>query len=106
MKKSVLIIGILILIDIIFALISYLYFSNFIACTKKGCFCSENVGEIPCNDCSITKPVLITGIFNIVKNCRAKEIILCENSKQSDIRYDIDNSNCRYSYLLFIVPIV
>lgn len=103
MKK---IIFVIILLVVVLSIISYIYFQNYQFCTKKLCPCtSATASEIPCNDCGIINPVFITGIFNIVKACSAKEIVICDSSNKIGQRYDIDYSSCKNALYLFIIPV-
>ena len=83
---------------------SYRFF-NSQGCSKKGCFCREDSQEIPCNSCGIAKPILITGIFNVVKMCSGTEVILCQNSNKVGVRYDVEQSTCKNKFFFFIIPI-
>ena len=69
------------------------------ACTKMGCLCelSED-GERYCNSCSFSNPIFITGLFNVVKDCRGSEIITCEDAVQIDTRIDFDKENCEKDF--------
>jgi len=62
-------------------------------CTEIGCFC-EKEGELPCNSCTHEDPVFALGIFNIIKVCDSKEILICKNGELTERRYDT-GEDCR-----------
>ncbi len=66
-------------------------------CTEMGCLCEVD-GERPCNGCSSRDPVFILGIINVFKECKAQEIITCQNGLDASTRYDIDYSSCRFVF--------
>ena len=59
------------------------------------CPCEGVSGERPCNSCSFSDHIFTTGILNVVQQCRASEIIICENGAQVDSRIDLENKKCR-----------
>ena len=104
MKKIYVLIAVIVFL-IILSLGMYFYFKNSHACAKKGCYCKAADSEISCNDCSIMQPIFITGIFNMVKICSAKEVIICENSNNKGIKYDVDYSTCKNKLFLLNIPL-
>ena len=66
-------------------------------CTKMSCLCQNNLSEIPCNDCMVSKPIFMLGLFNVVNTCSGKEIILCEENNKVGVRYDL-NDECGLSF--------
>ncbi|MBI2452571.1 hypothetical protein HYV50_05880 [Candidatus Pacearchaeota archaeon] len=65
------------------------------------CTCDRRINtqpnrELPCNSCSVSDPVYVTGVINIVRYCEGKEIILCEDYERAGVRYDIDENSCKY----------
>lgn len=70
-------------------------------CTVMGCPCEDTSGERPCNSCSFSEPIFTTGILNVVQQCKAQEMITCENGVQVDSRIDLANKECRTEWYLF-----
>ena len=70
-------------------------------CTEMGCPCEGVSGERPCNSCSFSDQIFTTGILNIAQQCRALEIITCENDAQVDSRIDLENKECRTNWYIF-----
>ena len=70
-------------------------------CTEMGCPCEGVSGERPCNSCSFSDHIFTTGILNIAQQCRAQEIIVCENDVQIDSRIDLENKECRIGWYVF-----
>ena len=77
-----------------------------VVCTLVYCDCFDSegenlVGEIPCNSCGLSDPVFLTWLFNVVRDCGAKEIIICEDGGSRDSRLDINEESCEYSFSFF-----
>ena len=70
-------------------------------CTVMGCPCEGVSGERPCNSCSFSDHIFMTGILNVVQQCRTLEIITCENDVQVDSRIDLENKECRIDWYIF-----
>jgi len=70
-------------------------------CTLMGCPCEDVSGERPCNSCSFSDPMFITGVLNVIQQCRASEIIRCENNTQVGSRIDMENKRCRADWYIF-----
>lgn len=92
MKKSKLLIIILIVI-LLSGFVIPLFMDDLTYCTKKYCNCTGN-DEIECNSCSVYDPVYYTILLNIGKNCQAKEVIICQDNEQKNVRYD--KNECNY----------
>ena len=102
MKNRVkIIVGIIIALFIVVGLIVPMFISDINLCEKRGCFCQNDLSEIPCNSCSISKPIFITGILNVWKTCSGKEIILCDNNKKVGVKYDINFTDYRLTFNIF-----
>jgi len=102
MKKSCWILIILFGIVLISFLIGAVIPNLGYGCTEMACPCQGVMGERPCNSCSSTNAFFISGIINVVKNCGGKEIIICENNQQTDMRIELDKSGCDYDlYILW-----
>ena len=71
------------------------------ACTERGCPCEGISGERPCNTCSISNHIFTTGLINVIQQCRASEIIMCENNSQVDTRIDLENKECTVGWYVF-----
>ena len=67
-------------------------------CTLIGCSCDGVSGEIPCNTCIGDNTIFIMGIFNVIQQCNAKEIIMCEDNVQINKRIDFENENCKTKF--------
>ena len=67
-----------------------------------GCPCEGVSGERPCNSCSFSDHIFTTGILNVVQQCRASEIIICENDAQVDSRIDLANKKCRTDWYILV----
>jgi len=73
-------------------------------CTEMWCFPPENstqIIEVPCNSCGITKPVFVTGFFNIYKSCSGREILVFLGQEHIETKYG-DFSRCRYKIGFFL----
>lgn len=70
-------------------------------CTMMGCPCEDVSGERPCNSCSFSDHIFTTGILNVVQQCKASEIIICENNVQVDTRIDLENKRCKTDWYIF-----
>jgi len=70
-------------------------------CTMMGCLCEGVSGESPCNSCSFSNHIFTTGILNVVQQCSASEIIICENDVQVNSRIDLANKMCRTDWYIF-----
>lgn len=100
--KLELIIGITIVSAIILGFVIGIFLpENNEGCTKMGCSCEGVSGERPCNSCSFSDHIFTTGILNVVQQCRASEIIICENNAQVDSRIDLANKTCRTDWYIF-----
>ena len=97
MDKKFLTIGIVILILII-GLIIPQFIESVTPCTLMMCYPNEPTAEIPCNLCTQSQPIFVTGIINIIKVCKGTDILVFENSvhiSEKD-RVEIDYNNCEY----------
>jgi len=106
MKKWVIAVIIVILLIILGFIIGLFYPFTQHICTEMACQCLSGpnkplTGERPCNNCDVNDPIFVTGIFNIVKSCSAREIIICEDGARVDVRYDLEPGSCKTSYLFF-----
>jgi len=70
-------------------------------CTEIGCSCEGVSGERSCNSCSFSDPIFSIGLLNVIQQCRAPEIIVCENNVQVDTRIDLENRRCRTDWYIF-----
>ena len=70
-------------------------------CTQKGCYCHNQLEEIPCNDCGSSDPLFMTFIINVEKDCSSKEIVICENDKAVGKRFDVDYGSCKHNLKFF-----
>lgn len=55
----------------------------------------NRTGEMSCNSCSHTEGIFLSGFFNVVKICEAKEVILCRDGEEVGTREDIKPETCR-----------
>ena len=103
MNKKNLILVIIGIIVILGFVIGGLWPESSALCTEMLCICdkSQSDKEIPCNSCAVVDPIFITGIFNIVRECGGREIIICENYQYVRTRLDIDSSSCNYEIRFF-----
>ncbi|MBU0760137.1 MAG: hypothetical protein KJ600_01120 [Nanoarchaeota archaeon] len=103
------ILGVIIVLTLLFNFISGFSAS----CTLIGCPCqnwveipgtpSGNItGERPCNTCTLANPVFVSILFNVVRHCEYKEIIICEDGESVGKRYDKENKVCRYDPYVLI----
>lgn len=67
-------------------------------CTLKGCPCQED-GERPCNSCTKTDPMFVTGLVNVVKSCSGTQVLTCQDGEQVDSR--VEYNTCEYSVTFF-----
>ena len=74
-------------------------------CTERGCPCEGISGERPCNICFFSDPIFITGILNVVQQCEAPELKVCENGVQIGSRVDLANKKCRTDFYLSLIHI-
>jgi len=70
-------------------------------CTEMACPCEGVSGERPCNHCSTSDPIFMTGIVNVIQQCGATEMIQCENNIQVGSRIDKENGTCRTDWYVF-----
>ena len=70
-------------------------------CTEIGCRCEGVSSERSCNSCSFSDHIFTTGILNVVQQCRASEIIICENNAQVDSRIDLATKKCTTDWYIF-----
>ena len=97
--KKILIIFIITIILIGFILPTILPINDIRGCTEMGCICSVDKLETPCNSCSRTKFHFLSFIVNYYETCSEKEVLICENGKNIDTRYDI--KECKKKVSLF-----
>lgn len=71
-----------------------------LGCTEIGCPCEGVSGERPCNSCSYSDHIFTTGVLNIVNQCRASELIICENNVRLDSRIDLENKECTANWYI------
>lgn len=71
-----------------------------VGCTEMGCPCGGISGERPCNSCSISNHIFTTGLINVIQQCRASEIIMCENNVQVNSRIDLENKECETDWYI------
>lgn len=64
-------------------------------CTEMACPCEGVSGERPCNSCSLSDPIFMTGVVNVIQQCGASEIIQCENNVQVGSRIEKKDNSCR-----------
>lgn len=72
-----------------------------ISCTLMACPCEGVSCERPCNSCYFSDNIFTTGIINVVQQCSASEIIICENGDQVDSRIDLENKKCTVDWYIF-----
>ncbi|MBU0977461.1 MAG: hypothetical protein KKD18_03530 [Nanoarchaeota archaeon] len=102
------------IIAVLTVLFNFLSLKLGAGCTLMGCPCQswtrapgtphENLtGERPCNTCFLGNPVFVSIVFNLVRHCEYKQIIICENGAEVGQRYDKENKVCRYDpyFLMF-----
>ena len=99
--KLRLIIGIIIVSAIVFGFIIGAVPEINWGCTQMACPCEGVSGERPCNSCFSSDHIFTTGIVNVVQQCGASEIIICENNTQVDTRIDLENKRCRIDWYIF-----
>ena len=95
MKKRNLILVIIGTIIILGFVIGGLWPESGTECTKMACHCDLQevpLTEFPCNSCGVIDPIFVTGIFNIVRECSGREIVICEDYKDVGTRFDIGGS--------------
>jgi len=99
MKKLYLVIFVIIII-VVLGFVNAAFLSSEEMCTLKGCSCKDVDGEIPCNNCALSKPVFTIGLLNVIHVCPGIEIITCENGKElkEERRVEIDYEKCYYSW--------
>jgi hypothetical protein len=85
------------LIFIVLGFVLGVIISETIGCTELGCPCNID-GERPCNSCFFDS-IFITGILNVLRECRGAEIFTCKNGIQVDSR--IDFNNCKIEFQIF-----
>jgi hypothetical protein len=104
MKKGIILIIILILILLGFVLAPIINTTTYAErfCTEKACLCSQyqDRTEVPCNTCGSTQYYYFTGLLNLGRNCKAQEIIICEDGSQIDRKLD-DFTNCEIFVSIF-----
>lgn len=97
-KNKVILIATIITVIVAGGIISGLALKSAPVCTKMGCpSVPENATgrtEIPCNSCQMDTPVFFTGLFNIIKSCSGREVIIFLDQNHIETRYDL--SQCRY----------
>jgi hypothetical protein len=97
---------------IVLTLLSNLFFRGDF-CTLIGCPCgltiidgdmneTDYTGERLCNTCTSANPVFVSILFNVVRDCRYSEIIICEDGEEVGERYDKENQECRYDPYVLI----
>jgi hypothetical protein len=97
-------IGLILLGIILSGFIIGLLMPRTMMCTQMGCPCTGPTdaplsGERPCNGCSGTHLLFVTGILNVARSCSAQEVIICQNGDAVDTRYD--ERDCRIKVLIF-----
>lgn len=96
-----LIIGIIVSVIVLGSIIGTVLPETNEGCTEMGCPCEGVSGERPCNSCYFSDPIFTTGIVNVIQQCRASEIIKCENNTQVSSRIDLKNKICRDDWYIF-----
>lgn len=96
---GIIIVSVIVLGFVIEAVLPETY-EEYTSCTLMGCLCKGVSGEMPCNSCSFSDRIFTTGILNVVQQCSASEIIICENDAQVDSRIDFENKKCRIDWYI------
>jgi len=68
--------GLLLALSFILALLS----DDATSCTERACLCSRDGSqgqEVPCNTCATTDKLLVTGVFDLVRECASREYVTC-----------------------------
>ncbi len=63
------------------------------ACTEMGCPCIDD-GERPCNSCTIARSFFSTVVLDLVYECSATEILICEKGMATEKRIS-EKKDCR-----------
>ena len=89
-----------ILIIILLGIIIGLLIPNSKSTTLLACPCRGVEGERSCNTIHEGNFIFVTGLFNIVRECKGTEIIVCHDDSQINEYNEIDYNNCKIRFYI------